>query len=216
MKKQLISLILAGIVALFTGCASGGNGQPHYLNKEKLSTSMPTTLGLDYEDFERASLKLVDSMLRSPYLNRMYKMNMKKSNKPLVLMISDFTNDTTQRIDIDQLIKKIRIALLNSGKFLVTTALRAGGPEDKATMELRKLRGNEEFNQKTIAKKGTIVSADLSMSGKIIQRNSKLPNGEQRVDYYIQMSLTDVTSGLAFWEGEQVISKAGSNDTVSW
>jgi PBP1b-binding outer membrane lipoprotein LpoB len=30
------------------------------------------------------------------------------------------------------------------------------------------------------------------------------------------MSLTDVTSGLAFWEGEEVISKAGSNESAPW
>lgn len=212
MKKTII-LIAAGAI-LFTGCATTSG--VHYINKEKVGTSTPVTLGLDYEDFERASLKLVNSMLKSPYLNRMYEIKMKKDGKPLILMISDFINDTTQRIDIDQLVKKIRISLLNSGKFIVTTALRAGGPEDKATMGLRKLRGNSEFNQKTIAKKGTVIAPDLSLSGKIIQRVSKLPNGEQRVDYYIQMSLTDVTSGLAFWEGEEVISKAGNNKSAPW
>ncbi len=213
MKQKIGSFVLACGLTLFTGCSAT---QPHYIDKEKLGTSTPVTLGLDYEDFERASLKMVNSMLRSPYLNRMYKIKMKRSHKPLVIMISDFTNDTTQRIDIDQLVKKIRIELLNSGKFLVTTAVRAGGAEDKAVMGLRKLRGNAEFDQRTIAKKGTVVSADLSLSGKIIQKTSTLANGDQRVDYYIQMSLTDVTSGLAFWEDEQVISKAGSNKTVSW
>ncbi|HIE35043.1 MAG TPA: penicillin-binding protein activator LpoB [Campylobacterales bacterium] len=212
MKKSAIFLIATSLI-IFSGCATT---QPHYIDKEKLGTSTPVTLGLDYEDFERSSLKLVNSMLRSPYLDRMYQTKMQKDGKPLILMISDFINDTTQRIDIDQLVKKIRIALLNSGKFIVTTALRAGGPEDKATYELRKLRGNEEFDQRTVAKKGTIVSADLSLSGKIIQRVSKLPNGKQRVDYYIQMSATDVTSGLAFWEGEEVISKAGSGKSAPW
>ncbi|BCD61263.1 penicillin-binding protein activator [Nitratiruptor sp. YY08-26] len=211
-KTIYISLIIASIFV--SGCAV--SSQPHYIDKEKLGTSTPTTLGLDYEDIERASLKLVDSMLRSPYLNKMYETKMKKEGKPLIMMISDFTNDTTQRLDIDQIVKKIRIALLNSGKFIVTTALRAGGPEDRATLELRKLRKNKEFNQKTIAKKGTVVAPDLSLSGKIIQRVSKLANGEQRVDYYIQMSLTDVTSGLAFWEGEEVISKAGSSKSAPW
>jgi len=215
MKRKIVSLSLITAVIFFSGCATTSN-QPHYIDHEKLGTSTPTTLGLDYEDFERASLKLVNSMLKSPYLNRMYEIKMKKDGKPLILMISDFINDTTQRIDIDQLVKKIRISLLNSGKFIVTTALRAGGPEDKATMGLRKLRGNSEFNQKTIAKKGTVIAPDLSLSGKIIQRVSKLPNGEQRVDYYIQMSLTDVTSGLAFWEGEEVISKAGNNKSAPW
>ncbi len=215
MKKKFLTFSIAGIVFLLGGCAGSG-AAPHYIDREKLGTSTPVTLGLDYEDFERASLKLVNSMLTSPYLERMYQTNLKKSGKPLVLMISDFINDTTQRIDIDQLVKKIRIALLNSGRFIVTTALRAGGAEDRATYELRKLRGNEEFNQKTIAKKGTIVAPDLSLSGKIIQRVTPLPNGEQRVDYYVQMSLTDTTSGLAFWEGEEVISKAGSGKSAPW
>jgi len=214
MKKKLAVLSISASIMIFTGCATSSS-QVHYLNHEK-GVTQTTSLGLEYEDFERASMKLVQSMLKSPYLNRMYKIKMKKEGKPLILMISDFTNDTTQRIDIDQLVKKIRIALLNSGKFIVTTAVRAGGAEDRATYELRKLRKDDEFNQKTIAKKGTIVAPDLSLSGKIIQRVSKLPNGEQRVDYYIQMSLTDVTSGLAFWEGEEVISKAGSSDAAPW
>jgi uncharacterized protein (TIGR02722 family) len=214
MTKKLATLSLTVAIAMLGGCAS--SSQPHYIDKEKVGTSTPTTMGLDYEDFERASLKLVNSMLKSRYLERMYQVKMKKEGKPLILMISDFINDTTQRIDIDQLVKKIRISLLDSGRFIVTTALRSGGAEDSATYELRKLRGNAEFKQSRIAKKGTLESPDLSLSGKIIQRVSRLQDGNQRVDYYIQMSLTDVSSGLAFWEGEEVISKAGSGKAAPW
>jgi len=213
MQRKYLSVVTILGITLFIGGCAPSSSQVQYVDREKLGTSTPLTLGLDYEDFERASLRLVDSMLRSPYLQRMYQHN---HGKPLVLMISDFINDTTQRIDIDQLVKKIRIALLNSGRFIVTTAVRAGGPEDRATRELRKLRNDEEFNQKTIAKKGTMVAPDLSLSGKIIQRVSQLLNGKQRVDYYIQMSLTDVTSGLAFWEGEEVVSKIGSSKSAPW
>ncbi len=212
MKKGWITLALVSLMGLYTGCAN----QPHYIDPEKEGTSTPVTMGLDYEDFQRSAIKLVDSMLRSKYLDRMYRMKMKKEGKPLILMISDFVNDTTQRVDIDQLVKRIRISLLDSGKFIITTALRAGGAEDSATYELRKLRGNAEFKQSRIAKKGTIETPDLSLSGKIIQRVSKLSNGDQRVDYYFQMSLTDVSSGLAFWEGEEVVSKAGSGKSAPW
>ena len=214
MKKSSIAISLIIGAILVGGCATSTGVQ--YIDEEKMGTSTPVTLGLDYEDINRASLKLVNSMLRSSYLEKMYEDKKRREGKPLVLMISDFTNDTTQRLDIDQIVKKIRIALLNSGRFIVTTALRAGGAEDMATYELRKLRKNEEFNQRTIAKKGTIIAPDLSLSGKIIQRVTELPNGKQRVDYYIQMSLTDVNSGLAFWEGEEVISKAGSDKSVPW
>ena len=210
-KSAIVLSILTGAI-IFSGCATSGTGVQD-IDQEKMGTSTPVTLGLDYEDIHRASLKLVNSMLRSSYLEKMYK---NKRGKPLVLMISDFINDTTQRLDIDQIVKKIRIALLNSGRFIVTTALRAGGAEDKATYELRKLRKNKEFNQRTIAKRGTIIAPDLSLSGKIIQRVSELPNGKQRVDYYIQMTLTDTNSGLAFWEGEEVISKAGSSKSAPW
>jgi len=214
MKKIILSsTIILGII--FSGCATTSNGV-HYVNPEKAGTSTTQTLALSYEDINRAAQKLINSMLKSPYLNRMYEYKMKKEGKPLVVMISDFTNDTTQRLDIDQIVKQIEIVLLNSGKFIFTTAVRAGGPEDKATYELRKLRKNKEFNQRTIAKQGTIVAPDLSLSGKIIQKTTILDNGEQRVDYYIQMSLTDVTSGLAFWEGEQVISKIGSDEDTPW
>ena len=213
-NRRLTTALLAGTMLFYAGCAT--SSQPHYIDREKSGTSAPMTMGLDYEDFQRAALKLVDSMLRSKYLDRMYQVKMKREGKPLILMISDFVNDTTQRIDIDQLVKRIRISLLDSGKFIVTTALRAGGAEDGATYEIRKLRGNAEFKQSRIAKKGTLESPDLSLSGKIIQRVGKLADGNQRVDYYIQMTLTDVTSGLAFWEGEEVISKAGSGKSAPW
>ncbi|NPA65629.1 MAG: penicillin-binding protein activator LpoB [Epsilonproteobacteria bacterium] len=207
-----MKLSLAIGILIFGGCTQG----PKYIDNTNIDKTKPATLGLDYIDFERASMKLVDSMIKSPYLNNLYKEKIHKTNQPLVLMISDFINDTTQRIDIDQLVKKIRIELLSSGKFVTTTAVRASGAEDKATMDLRKLRKNDEFDQKTIAKKGTVIAPDLSLSGKIIQRVSKLANGDQRVDYYIQMSLTNVTSGLAVWEGEEVISKEGSGKTAPW
>ncbi len=211
--KQMFKLSLAVGILLLGGCAKS----PKYIdNTVEVDKTKASTLGLDYIDFERASMKLVDSMIKSPYLNTLYKEKIHKSNQPLVLMISDFVNDTTQRIDMDQLVKKIRIELLNSGKFLTTTAINAKGAEDKATIDLRKLRKNDEFNQKTIAQKGTVIAPDLSLSGKIIQRVSKLANGDQRVDYYIQMSVTNVTTGLAVWEGEEVISKEGSGKTAPW
>ncbi len=208
MKKTLLSLTLSALI--FSGCATSYNQTARYIDKEKLGTSTPVTLGLDYEDLERASLKLVNSMLKS----KAFSLN--NPNKRYVLMISDFINDTTQRIDIDQLIKKIRIALLNSGRFIITTAVRAGGAEDMASYQVRKLRKIDEFNQKTIAKKGEMIAPDLSLSGKIIQRVTPLSNKEQRVDYYIQMSITDLKTGLALWEGEEVISKAGDSKAAPW
>lgn len=61
-----------------------------------------------------------------------------------------------------------------------------------------------------------MIAPDFSLSGKIIQRNAKLSDGGMKVDYYIQLTLTDIKTGLAYWEGETVITKAGNGKTVNW
>jgi hypothetical protein len=167
-------------------------------------------MGLDYRDFQGAAQEMVSSMIASGALN-------KPGGGRYVLVISRITNDTMQHIDTDQLIKKIRVGLLRSGKVVVTTAMSANGAEDKMSMQVRKsLRGNTEFNQRTVAGKGNMIAPDLSLSGKIIQRNVRVSGSTQRAEYYFQMSLTDINTGLAFWEDEQVIGKQGSNKSVAW
>ena len=199
-------LVVAMATLVFTGCA---DTQPRYVNSQHPETAKAATLGIDYQDFRKASIDATQSMLRSGALNR-------PGGGRYVLAISTLINDTTQRIDMDQLVKSIRIALLQSGKVVVTTAVRAGGPEDNMSYEARKLRKSDEFNQKTVAKKGQMIAPDFSLSGKIIQRNAKLSSGDMKVDYYFQMSLTDIKTGLAYWEGETVITKSGSGKTVNW
>lgn len=167
------------------------------------------SVGIDAADFEKAAAEAVSSMLRSGALN-------KRNGGRYVLAISKVTNDTMQHIDTDLLIKKIRIDLLNSGKVVVTTAVGLNGPEDPLSMMSRELRDDEEFNQQTTMPKGQMIAPDLSLSGKIIQRNAAVSDDEQRVDYYFQLTLTDIRTGLALWEGETTIGKIASNKSVAW
>ena len=44
----------------------------------------------------------------------------KPNGQPYILVISRIENDTMQRIDVDELSKSIRIALMKSGKVRVT------------------------------------------------------------------------------------------------
>jgi len=121
-----------------------------------------------------------------------------------------------QRIDTDQLLKKIRVELLNSGTVAVTTAVGLNGAEDEMNYAARELRGDREFDQRGVQQEGKLQAPDLSLSGKIIQRNSSISKREKRVDYYFMLSLTDLESGLAIWEDEKPISKIGSSKTADW
>ena len=166
-------------------------------------------MGIDYRDFEKVASKLVSSLLGSGAVN-------KPTGGRYVLAISRIINDTTHRIDTSQLIKKIRVALLQSGKVVVTTAVGVNGAEDNMSMQARQLRNSDEFNQKTVAKKGQMVAPELSLSGKILQRTIQISRKKRQVEYYFQLTLTDITTGLAYWEGEEVIGKRGTNKTHPW
>ena len=172
-------------------------------------TGGETTMGLDYRDFEFSANQAIDSFLSSPLSRK------PGSTAPWVMAVSRIINDTTLNLDTDQLVKKIRIALLNSGRVIVTTAVGAGGPEDKLSAEVRQLRDSKLFNQKTVAGEGTMVAPELSLSGKIIQRANTVGK-KQQVDYYFQLSMTNIDTGLAYWEFEQVIAKLGANQEFSW
>jgi penicillin-binding protein activator len=169
----------------------------------------PAVMGLDYRDFENAAATMVESMLASGAVN-------KPGGGRYVLAIPMVVNDTMQRIDTDLLTKKIRVELLNSGKVVTTTAVGLTGPEDAMSMRVRELRGSKEFDQSRIAGEGQMIAPDLSLSGKIIQRNISIDRRRQQVEYYFLLSLTDSRTGLALWEGEKPIIKRGSNKSVAW
>jgi uncharacterized protein (TIGR02722 family) len=203
--KRLLQTVLSGLVAvgLMSGCAEKTERIDVHADKGD------QVMGLDYRDFDQAASEAVQSMLKSGALD-------KKTGDRYVLAISRVTNDTMQHIDTDQLVKKIRVELLRSGKVVVTTAVSANGPEDTMSKQARELRSDEEFNQRTVQKKGQMIAPDMSLSGKILQRNVRMDDGKQQVEYYFMLTLTEIKTGLAWWEGETIIGKRGSGKSVSW
>ncbi|MCI6988433.1 MAG: penicillin-binding protein activator LpoB [Campylobacter sp.] len=203
MKKYLILIV----AILISGCSV----KTQYVEDGKAygEYNPYLSLGIDSADFEYAASNAVNGLLKSGALN-------KADGSRYVIAVGNVVNDTTQRIDTDLLTKKIRIELLNSGKAIITTAISENGPEDETTFIVRDQRDNEEFNQSTIAQKGTLHAPDMSLNGKILQRTTLLDKKRQLVDYYFQLTLTDISSGLALWENETKITKTGSAKSVVW
>jgi uncharacterized protein (TIGR02722 family) len=126
-------------------------------------------------------------------------------------------NDTMQRIDTDQLMAKVEQELLNSGQVVMTSA--AGSKTDQMIYDMRDVKDSDkadEFDSNTIAAKGTLIAPELSVSGKIFQRNIRYDNNRQQVEYYFQLQVTNLTNGLRFWQNETLIGKRGSNKSVAW
>ncbi|HDZ5097720.1 TPA: penicillin-binding protein activator LpoB [Campylobacter jejuni] len=205
-KTKFLGAALVGAL-LFSGCA-----QTVYTDGKasQVKKGDALTLGLDRQDYESAAETMIASMLSDPAFANI------KPDVRKVIAMGRVINDTPQRIDTEKLTAKITSALRKSGKFVLTSAVAAGGALDSMSEDVRELRANDEFNQKTIAKKGTLVSPDFSLTGKIRQDNVKLSNGKTQVEYFFLLRITDLSSGLVYWEDEQTIDKTGSSKSVTW
>ena len=200
--NTLIRFTTLAIVVAFIGCAD----KTEYVN---LADSKEyTSVGRDYHDIQDAAQKSIDSLISSKYAKKI------DADKPKVLVISAVINDTMQHIDTEQLTRKITREMRNSGKFVLSLAM--GESSDSMIHTARKARNNDEYNQYTTIEKGELIAPDLSLSGKIIQKNTKISSGKQRIDYYFLLTLSDIKSGLVLWDDEVNIIKVGSNKNVAW
>lgn len=196
MKKHIVGIAFCSIL-LLSGCAT----KTELIDIENDSTERAA--GLEYRDFESSARSMVSEILASGNLN-------KPGGGRYVLIISRIANDTMQRIDVDQLSKKIRIELINSGKVAVTNM-----EEDSRVMQSRQLRQSREVNQATVAKKGALIAPELSLSGKITQREF-IVSGDKRIEYTFALSITSIDTGLTLWEGEKTIIKRADKNAITW
>jgi PBP1b-binding outer membrane lipoprotein LpoB len=115
---------------------------------------------------------------------------------------------------------KVEQELTRSGMVVMTAAVSGtSSTRDSMVYDVRDIRDSDkgdEFNKDTLQAKGQLVAPELSISGKIIQRNVRYENDKQQVEYYFQLQLNNLTNGLVFWQNETVMGKRGSNKSVSW
>ena len=200
MKATILYLtVVVGV--LITGCT------PKTTNIDIRNDEGKPVMGLDYRDFDQAASELVQSMLASGALK-------KEGGGRYVVAVSRIVNDTIQRIDTDQLMAKVETEILNSGQAVVTSAVGPGS--DAMVHDARELRDSDEFDESTVAERGTLIAPELSIAGKIYQSNVKYDSKQQQVEFYIQLMLSDVKTGLRYWQNEVIVGKRGSDKSVSW
>lgn len=194
--KIILPVMLATGVAFVTGCSTNA----HYV--ETGGRESVVSVGkINDQDFIAAANAATQELLSSGVLDRV-------KNPPAVLAMSRIVNNTGQQIDIDLLTKKIRVALLQSGKAVTTTTFGLGGKaEDPLAQGIQQ---QQEFMNDT----KTTRLPDFTLSGKIIENTAKAGNTRQST-YSFQLSLTD-QQGLALWEGEKQITKQGSQNSVGF
>jgi uncharacterized protein (TIGR02722 family) len=192
------------LIAALLALAACGETRTIDLDSQREVSAMQHVMELEYRDWTKTAEKMTTSMLKSGAF--------RKVKEPVIAM-GPMINDTMQRFDMDILTKQIRSTIVNDGHAQIATNFSG---EDTTSDKMRDTRGNSEYAQGTFAQKGTLVAPNMSLSGKMIQRNLKLQSGwfsstDTRVEYYLQLTLTDLKTGLSTWEDEQPIIKEGDH-----
>lgn len=194
-----LSAVIAAI-AILGGCADGGNAR--YVDSQGTQTIVSLDQ-INIQDWSNAADQMVASLLTSGVLD-------KAPSQPAIMAVSRIVNNTTTQTDTDYLTKKIRVALMQSGKVLTTTTYGLGGKAEdelaKQTMELYKLQNNDAT---------AMPLPYYTLSGRLLENRAQAGKTRQTT-YTFQLSLTQINNGLAVWEDEVNITKQGGKASVGW
>jgi uncharacterized protein (TIGR02722 family) len=196
-KPAFLSAIVVPSALFLGGCATTDNTRTvDSKGPEALNTS-----SINSQDWANAADQLVQSLLSSGALD-------KATTQPAILAVDRVINNTTLSVDTDLLIKKIRVALTQTGKVAVTNTMGLG---ERAVVASEAA----EMDEMTTGKKATMKAPDFTLYAKLIQQTDRA-NGKTQNTYTFQMSLTNVKSGLTVWEEEKEIAKQTKRATVGW
>ena len=201
MKKCLMGLALAALVA---GCTTPTT------RVDMRNDRGPQVAGFDYRDVQLAANQALQSLYRSGRLDR-------GDGQMYVMSVDRVKNDTMQRFDTDIVTSYITQELMNNNKVMVTSAM-AATEDNRAGMinGVRSVRGNAEFNQATVAQAGQLVAPSHTVYGKIIQREIPMDNGDKQIEYYLQLRIVELATGLQWWQGQVPIVKRADGSTPTW
>ena len=199
MKLALVTAAAAAAL-LFTGCATKNDAR--YVDSQGPNTVVSLDR-INIQDWNNAADKLVSSLLASGVLERAPEL-------PAVMAVSRIRNNTGQQVDIDNLTKKIRVALNQTGKVVTTTTM---GPDGRVEDPMAADVGAMQTFM--AGEKQKTVLPYYTLSGKLLEDRVQSGSTKQ-VTYSFQLSLTTTKDGIAVWEDEQLITKQGQRSSVGW
>ena len=187
-SSRLLGLLAVGAMLTFSGCETATETR----TVDAKGPDAINTSAINSQDWANAADQLINSLLSSNALNN-------APHTPAILAVDRVINNTQLMVDTDLLIKKIRVALTNTGKIAITNTMGLG---ERAVVASEAA----ELDEMQSGKKAKILVPDYTLYAKLIQQTDK--NGKiAQNTYSFQMSLVAVKTGLTVWEEEKQIAK---------
>ncbi len=197
-STKLLSVVAVGALLTLTGCET----VPETRTVDAKGPEAVNTAAINSQDWANAADQLVASLLSGGALNN-------APRTPAILAVDRVINNTQLMVDTDLLIKKIRVALTQTGKIAITNTMGLG---ERAVVASEAA----ELEEMQSGKKQKMLVPDYTLYAKLIQQSDKGTKVTQNT-YSFQMSLVQTKTGLTVWEEEKSIAKQTKNSSsVGW
>ena len=197
MKKALLFAGIAAIIFL-SGCASTTTT---IYDPATQQTNLRQRGNVSAEEFRLVAKEAIDGALSNPkFMNFLaaYKAEMQNPNAIPVMKLTKVKNDTDDPdLKIGELTDLLSEALLNSG--IVDVTIAEGADLQTAIAASRNMEMDPNFNQATVAKRGTLTAARIVLCPKVI--SSEVQDGRTRaVVRTFVLEMGDIKTGLLMWK----------------
>ncbi len=132
---------------------------------------------------------------------------------PILKLDKTINNTDDPDLNTSEITDMLFEELLNAGKVEVTMAEGTG--RTQAIAASRDLEYDENFDQSTVAKRGTLQAARLVLRPKVTS-NSVSDGGKQAVTRTFVLEMADVQTGLVMWRFTKQLAFMKKKSSVGW
>lgn len=213
MNSRFFILGASAAVMLLTGC---GTTTTVY-DPSSATTNIRQEGSVSSEEMRQVAVAAVNGAMTNVKFTaflRKYKKEMNDADAIPILKLDRVINDTDDPdLNVNELTDMLNEALLNAGKVDVTMAEGAG--RSKAIAASRNLEDDENFDQKTVAQRGTLQAARIVLRPKVI--SNTVNNGNQKaVVRTFVMDMADIRTGLIMWKFTKQLGFMKEKGTLGW
>lgn len=194
-RQIVIWIALSLSLTLLVGCGAGSSGYARVGDTELLDDGR-----IMIQDWENAASRLSESLLNEGVFGQ--------QGHPSRIVISRFRNNTTENVDRNRLLRRIRIALSRADVAQVDMTKALGGIAEDP------LAGEETAVREFLGGGPTPQPPDYSITVQLFEDRARVGRTTQ-VAYVFQMAVTDLNTGLAVWEEEERIVKQSTRSRFS-
>ena len=214
--KMKTRILIAGVscsAALLVGCAPTTT----IYEPGTVRTDLRQEGSISSEEMRQVTVEAVRGAMTnakfSAFLRR-YKREMNDPDAIPVLKLDKVVNNTDDPdLNVGEMTDMLNEALINAGKVDVTMAEGAG--RTKAIAESRTLEDDENFDQKTVAPKGTLQAARLVLRPKVTSNTVRDGNRKAVVRTFV-MDMADIRTGLVMWKFTKQLGFMKERGTFGW